>query len=202
MTNKFDYIILTNPHREPLALSHFKDKNPKIFLSEDWEYTPPNNNFPHGNEIGHYRAFRSHCEGLLMMEKDVAFIAEDDCIPDSNKKWEKALNSAYKVVTEYGYDVACLYLNPDGQHPRDNGIKITINEVDWYKPNTIGWFVGLTCYMINRNGAKKFLQGMNFQHRLPDDLYFWQTGIFNYLVSDDMYFIHDRSQGSLIENPK
>jgi hypothetical protein len=202
MKNNFDYIILTNPHREPLAVSHFEKKNPKIFLSQDWEYTPPNNNFSHGNEVGHYRAFRSHCEGLMMMEKDVAFMIEDDCIPDYSVDWENALQSAYSMVTDYGYDVACLYLNPDGGHPRTNGTKITVLDVDWYKPNNIGWFVGLTCYMINKTGAEKFLQGMNFKHRLPDDLYFWQTGIFNYVVSDKLFFIHDRSQGSLIENPK
>lgn len=196
----YDTIILTNQHRTPLAVPHFKNKNPKIFISEDWEYIPPDNNWRHGNEVGHYRAFRSHCEGLEMMENDVAFIVEDDCIPDYDTDWELALDSAYKVVADYEYDVACLYLNPDGQHPRNHGILKAIDGIKWYEPITLGWFVGLTCYMINKRGAEKFINGKDFKHRLPDDLYFWQTGLFKYMVSDNLYFIHDRSQGSLIDN--
>jgi len=198
----YNTIILTNTHRDPLAVPHFKHKNPIIFTSDDWEYNPPDNNFPHGNEIGHYRAFRSHCEGLKMMNKPVALILEDDCIPDYTKDWQAAIDSAYKVVTDYDYDVACLYLNPDGQHPRTDGNHFVVDGIDWYSPSRIGWYVGLTCYMINSNGAKKFLDGEDFSHRIPDDLYFWQTGIFKYAVSDQTYFIHDRSQGSLIDNAK
>lgn len=198
--NDFEYIILTNKHRDPLAVSHFAQFEPKIFVSEDWEYHPPDFNWMHGNEVGHYRAFRSHCEGLEMMEKDVAFIAEDDCIPDYNTDWQKALDSAYKVVTEYGYDVACLYLNPLGQHPRTDGTLKIVNDIEWYEPASLGWFVGLTCYMINKSGAQKFINGKDFSHRIPDDLYMWQSGIFKYMVSNNAYFIHDRSQGSLLEN--
>jgi len=92
----FDYIILTNPHRESLAVPHFKNKNPKIFLSEDWDYTPPDTNFKHGNELGAYRCFKSHCFVLQLIEKDIALVMEDDCVTEYKQGWEGALESGYR----------------------------------------------------------------------------------------------------------
>jgi len=198
----YETIILTNQHRSSLAVPHFTHKDPTIFISEDWPYIAPDNNFGHGNEIGQYRCFRSHVEGIDMMTKDVALVMEDDCVPDHTTEWEKALDSAYKLVTEYGYDAACLYLNPDGSHPRTNGNSINIDGFVWWEPKSVGWYVGAVCYMINKNGAEKMIEGKDFSHRLPTDLYLWHTGKFKYAVIDGSFFIHDRSQGSLNDRAK
>jgi GR25 family glycosyltransferase involved in LPS biosynthesis len=202
MKNNFDYIILTNPHRESLALPHFKDKNPKIFLSEDWEYTPPNNNFPHGNEVGAYRCFKSHSMGLQMMEKDIAFVMEDDCIPDYNQDWEGALESGYKLLNETDLEVACFYLNPHGQHPKNHSSQRIVNGFTWHEPMTKMWFVGAVCYMIKKSSAHKIILMDHFKHRIPVDVLLWQTHIFKYAAIDPSPFIHDRSQGSILENAK
>lgn len=202
MINNFDYIILTNPHRESLAVSHFKHKNPKIFISEDWEYIPPNDNFVHGNEVGAYRCFKSHSLGLQMMEKDVAFIMEDDCIPDYNQDWEEALQSGYKLITESDFDALCFYLNPHGHHPKYNSAKREINGFQWHEPITKGWFVGAVCYMIKKSSAHKIISMDHFQHRIPVDILLWQTDYIKYAAIDPSPFIHDRSQGSILENAK
>jgi GR25 family glycosyltransferase involved in LPS biosynthesis len=198
----YDIIILTNKHRDSLAVPHFKSKKPKIFVAEDWEYTPPDSNYMHGNEVGAYRCFKAHAEGMKMMSSDVALIMEDDCVPKYDTAWEEAIESAYSSIKDHGYDMACLYLNPDGAHPRTNGELISIKSIDWYKPLALNWFVGAVCYMVSKKAANKVIQASGFEHRIPCDLYFWQTGIFNYIVSDQMYFIHDRSQGSVLENAK
>jgi GR25 family glycosyltransferase involved in LPS biosynthesis len=202
MMSKFDYIILTNPHRESLALPHFKDKNPKIFLSEDWEYTPPNSNFAHGNEIGAYRCFKSHSGGLQMMEKDIAFVMEDDCVPDYNQDWEGALESGYELITNSDFDALCFYLNPDGQHPKIHSSTREVNGFIWHEPTTKSWFVGAVCYMIKKSSANKIISMDHFEHRIPVDILLWQTNYIKYAAIDPSPFIHDRSQGSILENAK
>lgn len=199
----YETIILTNQHREPLAVPHFAHKNPKIFISEDWEYTAADPNYRHGNEVGAYRCFRSHVEGIEMMTGDVALIMEDDCVPEPNSAWEDAIGSAYEMVTEYGYDAACLYLNPSGSHPKGNGIKTFANGFDWWEPKGVEWYVCAVIYMINREGAKKMIEGRDFaSHRIPADLYLWQSEKFKWAAIDGSFFIHDRSQGSLNEKAK
>lgn len=204
--NEFDYIILTNPHRESLAVPHFENKNPKIFLSEDWEYTPPSGPFVHGNELGAYRCYMSHIMGMKMIESDCGLIMEDDCIPNYDHDWESALTSGYDLIMNYNFDVACFYLNLDGQHPKNfyrrGSEAIQINNFSWYESQTKAWYVGAVCYMISKNAANR-ISDINYQdHRLPIDVLLWQTDIVKFAVIDPIPFIHDRSQGSVLENAR
>lgn len=199
----YETIILTNKHRESLAVPYFAHKDPKIFISEDWEYTAPDLNYRHGNEIGAYRCFRSHVEGIEMMTGDAALIMEDDCVPDHEKPWEAAISSAHELVTEYGFDLACLYLNPSGCHPKGHGVKTVIHGFEWWEPKGVEFYIGAVIYMINREGAKKMIEGRDFaSHRTPADLYLWQSERFKYAAIDGNCFFHDRSQGSLNEKAK
>lgn len=202
--SEFDFIILTNKHRDALAVPHYIDQDPKIFISKDWEYNSPDGNFYHGNEIGAYRCYMSHIMGLKLIEGDCGLIMEDDCVPNPDMDWKKSLDSAYKLVTEHGFDAACLYLNPDGQHPKEaysirKNNSIIINDISWYVATERIWYVGAVCYMISKEAANKIIDMDYNSHRLPIDLLLWQTDILNYAAIYPSPFIHDRSQGSVLE---
>ena len=94
---------------------------------------------------------------------------------------------------------------------------------EWLKPNTEHqWVLGTLTYVVNKEGAKKFCSVDYWVAGCNIDLFLWSnrhkyclldprqfmtneelTTLQEYqMVEHPRPFIHDRSQGSVIENPK
>lgn len=133
------------------------------------------------------------------MTDDTALVCEDDCVPDDRMPWKEAIEAGNKMVLEQGYEMACL-------HGRgfDYGKFKRIKEYghDWLIPETEArWVLGTLCYVIGKKAAKKFMDTDYWVNGCNIDLFLWSNR-FNFCMIDPTPFIHDRSQGSLLENSK
>ena len=153
------------------------------------------------------------------MTHETALIIEDDCIPDLSCNWTGAIEAANKLALN-GWEFVCL-------HGRgfnwDTLTEFTEHGFRWLKPiNNDHWVLGTLIYVINREGAKKFCSGDFWNDTVNIDLFVWSSrhkwcmlDPFQFETRQSMIgrnmtnvaenpkpFIHDRSTGSLIENPK
>lgn len=190
-----EIVVVASHKRKALILPYLTDLPYKIY----WDVEPE---LPEGfapadnmigivrNQLGAYRCFRGHQEALRMSTADYVLLLEDDAIPDISD-WFKEIQQAIPLLEKYS--VVSF-------HGRQHD-PILFGEVkDWPKyiePNTRLpiWMVGTLAYMMKKEFIPDFLK--NEYYGKPWDLLLYQHRSFCCLK--ESIFIHDRSQGSLID---
>jgi len=186
-------IVVGNTHRKALVTDYLKFR----FIQHNCaDYDLPNGWVDQHkvvfNPTGCYRAFRGHQDALAHV-KTVSLVFEDDAVPHTFN-WSGLALSALSYLDDFDwislhgreFDLAALQLVTD----LGNGYKL-------YTP--IDHPVGITgccmAYWIKKSTADRYREAVF--DGMPCDLFLWQN--FKAAIIDPSPFLHDRSQGSLID---
>mgnify|MGYP003575507891 CR=1 FL=1 len=183
-------LVIGNVHPPQLITGYISYLNPIVSLTPDYAY----------HCIGHYRCFTGHTNALTAyMTDETALVFEDDAVPDSRHDWKRSIEAANALVLEERFEIVCLHGRGfDYQKFR----KMEAHGFSWLIPTTEDrWVLGTLCYVISRKAAEKWIKEDFWLHGTNIDLFVWSNR-FNFCMIDPTPFIHDRSQGSILENPK
>jgi hypothetical protein len=134
------------------------------------------------------------------MTDDSCLVFEDDCVPDQTQPWNAAIDAGNRMVLEQGYDMACLHGRGFDYALFDRRSEYGFNWL-FPKEGTHRWVLGTLCYVISKAAAKRFYDTDYWCGGCNIDLFMWSER-FNFCVIDPTPFIHDRTQGSILENSK
>lgn len=192
--------VISNVHRPALVLPHIQEFNPIVSLTPDYPY----------HCIGHFRCFHGHTNALFAHGVDLGtepvLVFEDDCVPVPGSPWREQIEAGKQLLIEGGYDLVCL-------HGRS---------CDWSRFKKFlfcGWPVlepdfdtmpagqwesmtqGTLAYIITPSMARRFINADFWLHGTNIDCWLW-TRHHKFCIMEPNNFIHDRSQGSILENPR
>jgi hypothetical protein len=186
--------VISNIHRPPLILPYIKDYNPIITLTPDYPY----------HAIGHFRCFHGHTNALFSyMNDEVALVFEDDCVPEKGKNWQETIRMGEKMIIEQGHEIVSLHCRSCNF---DKMPKKQYYGYSWLLPDLenhywVDTVHGTLVYLISKSMAKKFIDADFWMHGTNIDCWLWSLR-HDFCILDPSPFIHDRSQGSILENPK
>lgn len=190
-------VIVSNVHREPLAWPHFKDFDPVRTYTPD--YPQP--------KLGQMRCRTGTTNALkaFAWDADAALVVEDDCVPDNNYDWRGAINAGLDILKEGDYELVCLHGRGWQTETGHNKFK-QFRKGGWvwlYPTIEHQWVLGTLIYLINREAIRKFCNADFWVDQTNIDLHLWNKQYkWCMLETGEKVFIHDRSQGSLLENGK
>lgn len=184
--------VISNVHRPPLILPYLKDYNPIVTLTPDYPY----------HCIGHFRCFHGHTNALFAYMDDISLVFEDDCVPDTKFDWKNIIECGKKMITEQGFEIVSLHCR---SCYFDKMPKKSFYGLNWILPDKdLYWLDGVhgtLCYLISEEMSKKFIDADFWTHGTNIDCWLWSPK-HNFCILENSPFIHDRSQGSILESPK
>jgi hypothetical protein len=188
-------VIISNVHREPLAWPHFKDFNPIRSFTPD--YPQP--------KLGQMRCRTGTTNALkaYAWDEPYALVVEDDCVPDDRHDWRGAINVGTELLADY--EIVCLH-GRGWQTETGHNKFAQFKKGGWtwlYPTVEHRWVLGTLIYLIREDAIKKFCNDDFWVDQTNIDLYLYSKRYnFCMLANGEKVFIHDRSQGSLLENGK
>lgn len=204
-----DLWVLTCPRKRAITLDHVADHNPNVYVNEDWPAPdwPLPFDFLNNGSIGAWRCFKGHQELLnaaLTKGQDTGndfLILEDDAVP-SFPKWYEMANQALGFLDTH--DGILLH----GRNYRNSGalqyagfqicVPSATTKYIRHKRWDGRWCLGSLAYMVNHKAAIEIADAE--YDGTPMDL-FLVNRIAPFVLEPSL-FIHDRSEPSLIDQPK
>jgi hypothetical protein len=145
------------------------------------------------NHVGQNRCFRGH-QDVLKMARVPALVLEDDAVPACSN-WLDEAQLASELLGDF--DVVSLHGRALDETrfdatPWNNTRRILVPKKD---AHGYVWSLGSLAYLIRREAVDRFLS-MTYDG-LPMDLTL--ANRFKFCVIEQSLFIHDRSEGTLIQ---
>lgn len=193
-------LVVSNVHRPALVLPHVKHLNPIVGLTCD---------YPHA-KIGQARCRMGTANVLKMAlgddpNEDRFLTFEDDCQCNDQYDWWGAVNVASEILGEGEFNAICLHGRGWQNEPTHNKFK-AFQKGGWnwlYPTIEHHWIQGTLVHLLNREAAQQFVDADFWLDGTFIDHFLWSTRFkWCLLESGEKVFIHDRSQGSLLENSK
>ena len=179
---------LIEPHL--LGIPHIQSVTPLFNLPSGFE--PKVRGLTH-NHLGTYRCFKGHQQALLRSlqesSHDAILIFEDDAVP-KNPNWVEIMDEAVSLLETF--EVVSLH----GRAYNATQYEPVPNHEGYLEPNDPRqWIVAALAYLVRRETAEKII-GMEYDG-VPFDLRLYYD--YQYCVIADTPFVHDRSEGSLVD---
>jgi GR25 family glycosyltransferase involved in LPS biosynthesis len=199
-------IVLACNARSPLVTPHLKNQPHKVFINGEHTYTGPkpfsflNNAY----DPGAFSCYQGHMS-IWRTITQPTLILEDDAVPiyNSTPSWYEIATNSIPLLDDY--DIVSLHsrFNPDDidRNPKTMCRKLGFTHL---KPRNTGRFTGIIAlgslaYLISPQTVKKYIPMLEWDG-MPIDLHI--SNRFSFCTLLNTCFLHNRSQGSIIENIK
>jgi hypothetical protein len=194
----FDIVVVANHHRKALILDHLKDIPHQVSYTPDYEFSKsfkPQYDQWVKSFTGHQGAFRclhGHQDALKLSKKNRVLVIEDDAIPNRSD-WINVIIDILPFMTQY--DIISLHGRNIDIRECSRLLHLDKSILYGYTNKKFNYVLGSLCYMIDRRVISRI---MDYSYvGLPMDLFIANN--FSFALVDPSPFLHDRSQGSLID---
>jgi hypothetical protein len=207
---EFDVVVVANRHRAPIVVPHLGDYRYAVSYTRDYRL-PRDYSAPHPelqalgpwNGVGMLRCYLGHRDAIRLAEGDAILVLEDDAVPN-RPDWMALARRASPLLREF--EVVALHardvVGVDRVWSSDGLTFYTLAPVTVSRNGTtsrLRFALGAAlAYLIRRSSARELFRRTFDAY--PIDLLL--VNHFRAAILRDSPFDHDRSQGSLTENPK
>ena len=195
-----DVVVIANRHRRALIVPHLSAVPHTISYTDDYEL--PANFTPSvvgmvqpACHTGVYRCFRGHQDAMRLATKDYVLLFEDDAVPE-NLNWTQFVEAAlpllntFEMVSLHGRNYPRaqyqIYQQVDDKH--------SFLHIPNRQPGTV-CVHGALAYLLRRDAIEKMC-GCEY-NGMPIDILL--VSVLNFCMLEPSPFIHDRSEGSLLD---
>ncbi len=202
IAENLDIVVLSHPRKKCLTSEYLTNAGIRFIehTGKDYEWGDTKIHEAYlpltGGNIGQYRCYRAHQDGLALASKDYVLVLEDDAIPN-RPDWAdivlKAVKDldAFNIISLHGRDWEKY---PAGRVPDSN--LLIPSPVQISSRLVARWVLGSLAYVLPRNGVV-FETIKNPYIGLPMDLYI--ANMEQFALVDPSPFDHVRTEGSLID---
>jgi hypothetical protein len=203
--DELSIVVVANHHRKPLIVSYLENFVPfSISYTKDYELSEDFTPWPQYKElvqhrkghIGQHRCLEGHKDALRLAENDNILVLEDDAVP-INTNWLEIVKKSMKLLDDF--EIVSIH----SREPNYNIYKKKIIDrklnIVCYSPKdnvTPRRALGTLAYLIRKENIPR-LESHNY-NGLPIDLFL--CNCFTFCFIEKSPFMHDRSQGSLIDH--
>ena len=187
-----EIIVVANNNRRGLIIPHLIGLPYQVSMTPNYllpdNFVPDIQGFTH-NHLGTYRCFKGHQKAISISEKDNVLIFEDDAVP-KNDCWIDTINKAVPLLDDF--DVVSFH----GRDYNPNAFNTVSQNSDYIQPIIEKtWIVAALAYLISKRNFEK-IKSYRYNGLPFDLLLYWN---FRYCLIKDSPFIHNRSEGSLVD---